>query len=137
MREYNKHRLKFTQSWDHIYNYYVYKNAKRPRQYSNISKSAVQVVDMAATIHMVPPTRASIFSQVPLYIMYFYKSSDDDHARHAVLDFYPEQNLKSWTQQQRGLDVAPHGDDSTPILRNDCESYLQMCRIKELFSGCF
>ena len=23
-----------------------------------------------------------------------------------------------------------HGDDSTPILRNDCESYLQMCRIK-------
>ena len=27
-----------------------------------------------------------------------------------------------------------HGDGSTPILRNDCESYLQMCRIKGAFS---
>ena len=65
--------------------------------------------------------------------MYFYKSSDDGHAD-AVLDIYPEQNLKSWTQQRRGLDVGirleQHGDGSTPILRNDCESYLQMCRIK-------
>ena len=64
--------------------------------------------------------------------MYFYKSSDDDHAD-AVLDFYPEQKLKSWTQQQRGLDVGirlePHGDGITSSLRN-CESYLQMCRIK-------
>ena len=69
---------------------------------------------MATTIHMVPPTRASTFltSQVPLYIMYFYTNSDDDYAD-AVLDIYPEQNLKSWTQQRRGLDVGirlePHG----------------------------
>ena len=64
--------------------------------------------------------------------MYFYKSSDDDHAD-VVLDIYPKQNMKSWTQQRRGLDVGirlePHGDGTTPILRNDCESY-QMCRIK-------
>ena len=56
--------------------------------------------------------------------MYFYKISD------------PEQNLKSWTQHRRGLDVGirlePHGDGRTPILRNDCESYLPMCRIKAL-----
>ena len=54
--------------------------------------------------------------------MYFYKSSDYDHAD-VVLDIYPEQNLKSLTQQRRGLDVGiqlePHGDGSTPILRND------------------
>ena len=51
---------------------YMHKYTKRSRQYSNRSKAAVQVVDMAA-IHMVPPTRASNFflSQVPLYIMYF------------------------------------------------------------------
>ena len=36
----------------------VYRYAKRPRQYNNRSKAAVQAVDMAATIHMVPPTRA-------------------------------------------------------------------------------
>ena len=37
--------------------------------------------------------------------MYFYKSSDDDHAD-VVLDIYPKQNLKSWTQQRRGLVVG-------------------------------
>ena len=97
------------------------KNAKRPRQYSNISKSAVHVVDMAATIHMVPPTRASTFLITGTFVHYvFLYKSDDDHAD-AVLDIYPEQNLKSWTQQRRGLDVGirlePHGDGSTPILR--------------------
>ena len=65
--------------------------------------------------------------------MHFYNSSDDDIAD-VVLDIYPEQNLKSWTQQRRGLDVGirlgPHGDGSTPNLTKDCESYLQMCRIK-------
>ena len=65
--------------------------------------------------------------------MYFYKSSDDDHAD-VVLDIYSEQNLTSWTQQRRELDVGirlkPHGDGSTPNPRNDCESYLQLCRIK-------
>ena len=65
--------------------------------------------------------------------MYFYNSSDDDHAD-VVFDIYPEQNLKYWRQQRRGLDVGirlePHGDGSTLILRNDCGSYLQMCRIK-------
>ena len=40
---------------------YMYKYTKRSRQYSNRSKAAVQVVDMAATIHVVPPTRASHF----------------------------------------------------------------------------
>ena len=53
--------------------------------------------------------------------MYVYKSSDDDHAD-VVLDIYPQQNLKSWTQQRRGLYVGirlePHGDGSIPILRN-------------------
>ena len=65
--------------------------------------------------------------------MYFYKSSDDDHAD-AVLDTYLEQNLTFWTQQRRGWDVRtrlePHGDGSTPILSKGWQSYLQMCRIK-------
>ena len=65
--------------------------------------------------------------------MYFNKSSDYDDAD-VVLDIYHEKKLKSLTQQRRGLDVCiqiePHGDGSTPILRYDCESYLQMCRIK-------
>ena len=56
--------------------------------------------------------------------MHVYKSSDDDHDD-AVLDIYPEQNLKFWTQQRRGLDVGvwlePHGDGSTPILGNDLD----------------
>ena len=64
---------------------------------------------------------------------FFYKSSDDNHAD-VVLDIYPGQNLKSWTQQRRGLDVGirlePYGDGITLFLRNDCESYQQMCRIK-------
>ena len=70
-----------------------------PKDHVNTSiEAAVQVVGMAATIHMVPPTRASTFfcSQLPLHIMYFYKSSDDNHAD-VVLDIYPEQNLKYWT----------------------------------------
>ena len=68
--------------------------------------------------------------------MYFYKRADDDYAD-VDLDIYPEQNLKYWTQQRRGLDVGirlePHGDGSTRILRSDCESYLQRCRIKGAF----
>ena len=98
----------------------MYRYAKRPRQYSNISKAAVQVVDMAATI-TVPPTRASTFSdhRYPCTLCISIKSSDD-HAD-VVLDIYPEQNLKSWTQHRRGLDVGirlePHGDGSTPNLR--------------------
>ena len=113
----------------------MYKNAKRPRQYSNRSKAAVQVVDMAATIHMVPPTRASTLSdhRYPYTLCISIKSSDDDHAD-AVLDIYPEHNLKSWAQQRRGLDVGirlePHTNNNTPILKNNYESYLQMCRIK-------
>ena len=83
---------------------YMYEYAKRSRQYSNRSKAAVQVVDMAATIHMVPPTRTSKFF---------------DHR-------YPCTLFISIKAQMTTM----HGDGSTPILRNDCESYLQMCRIK-------
>ena len=86
------------------WNSYVYKYAKRPREYSNRSKAAVHVVDMAATIHMVPPTRASTF---------FYHR-------------YPCTLCISIKAQM----TIMHADGSTPILRNDCESYLQMCRIK-------
>ena len=83
---------------------HMYEYAKRSRQYSNRSKAAVQVVDMAAIIHMVPPTRTSTFF---------------DHR-------YPCTLCISIKAQMTTM----HGDGSTPILRNDCESNLQMCRIK-------
>ena len=68
--------------------------------------------------------------------MYFYKSSDDDLAD-VVLDIYPEQNLKYWTPQRRGLDVGirfdPHGDCSTPILRNVPENVSEVVLSNKLF----
>ena len=85
---------------------YMHKYAQRSRQYSNRSKAAVQVVDMAA-IHMVPPTRASTFF---------------DHRYHCTLCISIKAQM-----------TTMHGDGSTPIIRNDCESYLQMCRIKGAF----
>ena len=87
-------------------NYYVYKNAKRPRQYSKIRYPCTLFI--------------SIKAQMTTMLIQFWTST--------------KQNLKSWTQQRRGLDVGirlePHGDGSTLVLRNNCESYLQMFRIK-------
>ena len=112
-------------------NSYVYKNAKRPRQYSKISKAAVQVVDMAATINMVLPNRAStcsnhrypctlfisIKAQMTTMLMQFWTSTLN------ILD-----TTAAWVGC--GYSTWPHGYGSTPVLRNDCEAYLQMCRIK-------
>ena len=56
-----------------------------------------------------------------------------------IWDTYPEQNLKSQTQQRRGSGthtrLEPGGDGSTPIPKRDWQSYMKIVENKkELFS---
>ena len=85
----------------------MHKYAKRLRQYSNRSKAAVHVVDMAGC-HPYGAANQSI--------------NIFDHR-------YPSTLCISIKVQMTTM----HGDCSTPILRNDRESYLQMRRIKGAF----
>ena len=85
---------------------------------------------MAAIIHMVPPTRALTFNEyVPLHIVPFLKAQMTTTVQRidAVWDTYPEQNLKSQTQQRRGSGartrLEPDGDGSMPIPKRDWHSY--------------
>ena len=64
------------------------------------TQATVQVVDMAAIIHMVPLTRALTFNEyVPLHIVPFLKAQMTTTVQRidAVWDSYTEQNLKSDT----------------------------------------
>ena len=95
-------------------------------------QATVQVVDMAAIIHMVPPTRALTFNEyVPMHIVPFLKAQMSTTVQRidAVWDTYPEQNLKSQTQQRRGSGtrtrLEPDGDGNTPIPKRDWQSYLK------------
>ena len=92
----------------------------------------VQMIDMAAIIHMVPPNRALIFAEyVPLHIVPFLKAQVTSTVEPigAVWDTYPEHNLKSLTQQRRGMSartrLEPYGDGSTHIRKWDWQSYLK------------
>ena len=114
-----------------------------PTGHANPAKEAtVHVVDMAAIIHMVLPTRASTFAEyVPLHIVPFLKAQITNTVERidAVWDTYPEQNLKSVTQQRRGWGtrtrLEPDGDGRTPIPKKDWQSYLKNeDNKKELFS---
>ena len=106
------------------------------------TQATVQVVDMVAIIHMVPPTRSLTFSEyVPLHIVPFLKAEMTTTVQRidAVWDTYPEQNLKSQIQQRRGSStrtrLEPDGDGSTPIPKRDWQSYLKNVENKkELFS---
>ena len=116
------------------WNSYVHKYAKRPRQCSNRSKAAVQVVDMATTIHMVPPTRASTFLITGTLVHYVFQYKLRWRPCWCSFGHLPWTKLEilyttaAWVGC--GIRLEPHVDGSTPIRRNDCKSYLQMCRIK-------
>ena len=114
-----------------------------PTGHANPAKEAtVHVVDMAAIIHMVLPTKASTFAEyVPLHIVPFLKAQITNTVERidAVWDTYPEQNLKSVTQQRREWGtrtrLEPDGDGRTPIPKKDWQSYLKNeDNKKELFS---
>ena len=81
---------------------------------------------MAAIINMVPPTRALTFKEyVPMHIVHFLKAQMTTTVLRIdrVWDTYPEQNLKSQTQQRRGsgtrTQLEPDGDGSTPIPKRE------------------
>ena len=100
------------------------------------------MIDMAAVIHMVPPTRAATFMEyVNLHIVPFLKAQLTTVVERidAVWDTYPEQSLKYMTQQRRGSGprtrLQADGDGSTPIPKKDWQSYLKNEENKkELFS---
>ena len=108
----------------------------------SIEQATVLVFDMAAIIHMVPPTRATTFAEyVSLHIVPFLKSQVTTAVQRidAIWDTYPEQNLKSLTQQRRGSGtrtlLKPDGDGNTPIPKREWQSYLKNVKNKqELFS---
>ena len=97
---------------------------------------------MAAIIHMVLPTRGTTFAEfVSLHVVPFLKSQVTTAVQRidAIWDSYPEQNLKSLTQQRRGSGprtlLKPDGDGNTPIPKREWQSYLKNLENKqELFS---
>ena len=106
------------------------------------TQATVQVVDMAVIIHMVPPTRALTSNEyVPLHIVSFLKAQMTTTVQRidAVWDTYPEQNLKSQTQQRLGsvarTRIEQDGDGSIIIPKRDWQSYLKHFENKKaLFS---
>ena len=112
----------------------MYPCANRPRHSSNTSNSS--------SLDMVPPTRALTFNvYVLLHIVPFLKAQMTTTVQRidAVWDTYPEQNLKSQTQQRRGsvarTRLEPDEDGSKPIPKRDWQSYLKNVENKkELFS---
>jgi len=116
-------------------------NASTGRAHS-VEQATVLVFDMAAVIHMVTPTRATTFDEyVSLHIVPFLKSQMTTAVQRidAIWDTYPEQNLKSLTQQRRGSGtrtlLKPDGDGNTPVPKRGWQSYLKNVENKqELFS---
>ena len=90
-------------------------------------QATVVVLDMAAIIHMVRPTRAKTFSEyVTFQIVPFLESqvTNDTQRMDAVWDSYPpEDNLKAHAQQRRGNGPRTRvGDGSTPIPKSEWNS---------------
>ena len=90
-------------------------------------QTTVVVLDMAAIIHMVRPTRAKTFSEyVTFQIVPFLVSqvTNDTQRMDAVWDSYPpEDNLKAHAQQRRGNGPRTRvGDGSTPIPKSEWNS---------------
>ena len=104
-------------------------------------QATVVVMDVAAIIHMVRPTRAKTFSEyVTFQIVPFLESqvTNDSQRTDAVCDSYPpENNLKAHAQQRRGNGPRTRvGDGSTPIPKFEWNSgFLKNeDKWKELFS---
>ncbi len=112
-----------------------------PTGHSNLPiQATVLVVDMAAVVHMVNPTRAVTFAEyVPVHIVPFLKAQVTATVERIdlVWDTYPDENLKSLTQQRRGSGPRTRIsiDGSTPIPKGDWQSYLKNAENKtELFT---
>ena len=99
-------------------------------------QSTLVILDMAAIVHMIPPTRAATFNEyVTLHVEPYIK-----HVSHpavtrtdAIWDRYPRNNIKSQTHSRRGTghrtELGTDGD--SPIPRRDWQLYLANIENKE------
>ena len=90
-------------------------------------QATVVVLDMAAIIHIVRPTRAKTFSEYVTFQIVPYLESqvtNDTQRMDAVWDSYPpEDYLKAHAQQRRGNGPRTRvGDGSPPILKSEWNS---------------
>ena len=100
----------------------------------------VKVVDMAAVVYMLRPTRAATFSDyIPMHLALHPKSllGPDVQRLDAVWDTYPEWNLKMQAHLRRGngprTELGPEG--RAPIPKRDWQKYLSSSdNKKELFA---
>ncbi|KAL8593865.1 hypothetical protein ACOMHN_018077 [Nucella lapillus] len=106
----------------------ILKCLNAPTGRADVAKQAtIDVLDMAAVIHMVRPTTANTFSEyVSLHIVPYLEAQITSSTQRidAIWDNYPEENnLKALTQQRRGNGPRTRvGDGSTPILKRDWNS---------------
>ena len=84
-------------------------------------ESTVMLLDMAAIVHMIPPTRAATFSDyVNLHIIPYIEGVSKPCATRtdAIWDKYPEDNLKAQTHARRGTgprtELGIEGDSPIP-----------------------
>lgn len=102
----------------------------------------VQVLDMAAVVHMVCPSRSATFRDyVPMHLIPFLNSQLTTSVERvdAVWDTYPEKSLKLQTQLRRGsgprTQIGQNGN--TPIPKRDWQKYLTNTENKrEFFAFC-
>ena len=98
----------------------------------------VLIVDMAAVVHMVRPTRAATFSDyVPMHLVPFLEHMMTPSVTRvdAVWDTYPEKSLKMQTHLRRGTGPRTRlGEDGrTPISKKDWQKYLSNTENKKEF----
>ena len=91
------------------------------------NQATVVMLDMAAVIHMVSPTRAKTVSEyVSIHIVLFLEAQMTGGTQRidAIWDNYPEENnLKALTDQRRGNGSRTRiGDGRTPIPKHEWNS---------------
>ena len=99
-------------------------------------QSTLVILDMAAIVHMIPPTRAATFNEyVTLHVVPYIKHVSHPAATRtdAIWDRYPRNNIKSQTHSRRGTgprtELGTDGD--SPIPRRDWQLYLANIENKE------
>ena len=99
-------------------------------------ESTVIILDMAAIMHMIPPTRAATFREyVYVHVIPFIKSVCGPVTTRvdAIYDRYPKENLKGLTHIRRGTGPRTEigNDGDSPIPRKDWQQYLANAENKE------
>lgn len=103
-------------------------------------ESTVILLDMAAILHMIPPTRAATFNEyVTVHVIPYIKGVSQPVATRtdSIWDRYPRENLKAQAHSRRGTGPRTElGDDGdSPIPRRDWQQYLaNIENKKELFA---